>query len=212
MRDFPFFTTGNGVASLILKEVPYSGTAYIRILSTSSPAALLDECVAFCKTVGATLICAADHAILSGYPVYTSIMEMSCCRESLPDTDAALFPVQKSTIATWRDLYNRKMRNVDGASYLTLLDCDKLLKEGNGYFVHRGPLLLGIGVASGNRIDAVISNISGSGKDVVLALNHALSGDRVVLEVASTNTRAIRLYDSLGFIAVREVTKWHKIL
>ena len=31
MRDFPIFTSEFGVSSLILKEIPYRGEAYIRI-------------------------------------------------------------------------------------------------------------------------------------------------------------------------------------
>ena len=31
MKDFPVFTTENGVASLILKEIPYRGEAYIHL-------------------------------------------------------------------------------------------------------------------------------------------------------------------------------------
>ena len=31
MKDIPVFTTDFGVASLILKEIPYRGEAYIRI-------------------------------------------------------------------------------------------------------------------------------------------------------------------------------------
>lgn len=211
MRDFPFFTTENGVASIYLNQVPYRGTAYIRIRSASDPEALLEECVGFCRAVEAKSVYAADHEILSGYPVHTSVIQMCCRKDSLPDTDAALFPVQKETLSQWRELYNMKMRDVDGASYMTILDGERLLKAGNGYFVHRGDVLLGIGIAAGERIDAVTACVPGAGRDVVLALAHAISGETVCLEVASTNTRAVRLYGCLGFIAAKEVICWYKI-
>jgi L-threonylcarbamoyladenylate synthase len=35
--------------------------------------------------------------------------------------------------------------------------------------------------------------------------------DRAVLEVASTNTRAIRLYERMGFVTVGERSKWYHI-
>ena len=35
MRDFPIFTTEFGVSSLILKEIPYRGEAYMRIRDVS---------------------------------------------------------------------------------------------------------------------------------------------------------------------------------
>ena len=37
MRDFPVFTTEYGVASLILKEVPYRQEAYIILQATEAP-------------------------------------------------------------------------------------------------------------------------------------------------------------------------------
>ena len=211
MRDLPLFTTDNGVADLFLKEIPYSGAAYIRIHCASDPQALLDECLSFCRAVDANAVYAADHPVLSQYPVYTTILEMRCPVESLQDTDAALFPVQRETISIWRQMYNGKMAGVDGSSYMTIMDSEKLLKRGNGYFIHRGDSLLGIGIASGDRIEAVVSNVPGCGKDVVLALTHALSGDCVTLEVADTNIKAIKLYQRLGFLPVRELTVWHKI-
>ena len=36
-------------------------------------------------------------------------------------------------------------------------------------------------------------------------------GGSVSLQVASTNTRAIRLYERLGFVTVGETEKWHQI-
>ena len=53
MKDFPVFTTENGVASLILKEVPYRGEAYIHLRDSQDPKALLEECVSFCAACGA---------------------------------------------------------------------------------------------------------------------------------------------------------------
>ena len=37
-------------------------------------------------------------------------------------------------------------------------------------------------------------------------------GETITLEVASTNLRAIRLYEKLGFVAVEEVSRWYQIV
>ena len=37
MRDMPFFETEYGVASLVLKEIPYQEVAYITILDAWEP-------------------------------------------------------------------------------------------------------------------------------------------------------------------------------
>lgn len=212
MRDIPVFTTEAGVASLILKEIPYTAEAYIKLQDSQDPRRFLKECCDFCTAVGAQRIYASGHAILESYPLHTQLWRMCRMREGLPETDAALFPVQKQTLELWRELYNDKMHGVPNASYMTRLDAQKMLTKGNGYFVHRDDTLLGIGVASGDRIDAVIAAIPGAGKDVLLALCHALTGEQVTLEVASVNRRAIRLYEQLDFLKTYEVSRWYRLL
>ncbi len=212
MKDFPLFTTENGVASLTLKEIPYTKTAYIKIQDTLEPDKLLDECVEFCKMAGAGMILGSNHPILEKYPLYTVILQMKCLREGLPDTDAALFPVTEQTIDRWREIYNDRMSGVSNSSYMSVSEGKALLQRRNGYFVHRGEKLLGIGIASGENIDVVIAVLPGAGKDVLLALNHALSGEQAVLEVASTNKKAVRLYEQMGFIKTCEVSRWYRLL
>lgn len=212
MRDFPFFTTEYGVASLTLKEIPYTKAAYIIIQDSLEPEKLLVECVDFCKIAGAEKIFASNHPILEKYPFHTQIIRMTCTRVALKETDAALFPVTERTLDRWCEIYNERMASIPNFSYMSVLARKKLLQDGNGYFIHRNSQLLGIGVASGERIDAVISVQAGAGEDVVLALNSALSGDRVCLDVASTNDRAIRLYERLGFIKSLEISKWYQVI
>ena len=48
MRNIPVFTTENGVGSLVLQEIPYTGNAYVRIHDSVMPEAFLRECVDFC--------------------------------------------------------------------------------------------------------------------------------------------------------------------
>lgn len=211
MRDFPVFTTQNGVASLVLREVPYSGTAYITLRDSRFPRELLEECVDFCKAVGAEKIYAAGHELLLQYPFSTAVWRMNRSLDGIPDTDAALFPVTDRTLEQWRGIYNEKMADVPNAATMTREDGNELLKKGNGYFVHRNGELLGIGIASGEQVDAVIATKPGAGEDVLLALCHALAGEQVILEVASENLRAIRLYDRLGFLKTAEISRWYDV-
>ena len=132
--------------------------------------------------------------------------------EGIGDTDASLFPVQEQTLIQWRKLYNERMRDVPNAAWMTEKDGQEMLKKGDGYFVHRDGQLLGIGRAFGDRIDAVIAAQPGMGADVVLALCHALTADTAVLEVASGNPRAIRLYQRLGFTRTGELSRWFRVV
>lgn len=211
MRDFPVFSTKNGVGSLVLKEIPYSGIAYITIRDASFPEDFLQECCEFCTAVGAQRILASGHKILESYPLHTCVIRMSASMDILPETDACLFPVTEQTLSQWQEIYNHKMKCVDNASYMSDLAAKEMLKRGDGYFIHKDGCLLGIGIAADDRIDCIASVLPGKGKEILCALASALFCDRVQLEVASTNYKAISLYESIGFIKTEEVSRWYKI-
>lgn len=212
MRDIPVFTTQYGVASLTLKEIPYSAEAYFRIQHTTDPERLIEECVSFCRSAGAEHIYATGHTFLENYPVYTAVLTMYCPRGSIPDTDAVLLPVEQQNLEQWRALYNQKMTGVATAAYMSLQDAKQMLSKGEGYFIKRDSELLGIGIAAKDTIRAVASFKPGFGADVVSTLCRVLVCDAVTLEVASTNTRAISLYQRLGFQFGSEVSRWYKII
>ena len=211
MRDFPVFTTENGVGSLVLKEIPYSGIAYVTIHDSSFPTGFIAECVGFCCAVGAERIYATGHPVLEEYPHHTTVLQMSAAWDAIADADACLFPVTDKTVNRWREIYNEKMKCVDNAAYMTQRQGDEMLKRGDGYFVHKDGELLGIGMAADDRICCIASVKPGSGREVVAALKHAMMCERIVLDVASTNLRAIKLYEAMGFIQTADVAKWYKI-
>ena len=211
MKNIPMFTTENGVASLILQEIPYRREAYVHIRCTAAPELLFRECFDFCKMAGAEKIYFTGHPLLeTHYPFHTSVLRL---RRALPENreSGCLFPVQRETLEKFREIYNRRMATVDNAATLTLSGAEEMLKRGNGYFVHDGKTLLGIGMASGGRIDCVIAEVRGAGQRVMETLFHALSQDSVELEVASTNVPAMALYERMGFVCVEEKSRWYGI-
>lgn len=212
MKDLPIFSTEHGVASLALKQIPFNGSAYITLQDSLQPQELLRECCDFCIAVGAESIYATGHSCLEEFQLHTAILLMRCLREKLTDTDAVLVPVRPATLAQFRRIYNDAMKTVANASYMAAKDAEQIRVKGSGYFVYREKMLVGIGVAYGKRIDAVIAMIPGCGQDTLLTLNRALSGPYAEVEVASSNTRAMRLYDKLGFQTVRELSRWYKII
>ena len=212
MQDMPMFTSEYGVASLFLREIPYTKRAHIKIQSSLEPEKLLEECVSFCRMCGAEWIDAAGHAYLENYPLITAILAMQCDIAGIPQTDACLFPVTEATVGKWLAIYNERMANVPNAAYMDGKDGRELLKTGDGYFIHRDGKLLGIGKASGDFIDTVITVEPGMGETVVRALAGALNCDTVRLWVASANERAIRLYERMGFVKTKELSRWHRVL
>ncbi len=208
MRDIPIFTTEKGVASLVFRQIPYTKKAYIRIQDTAMGEDFLKECISFCSTAGAESVYATGHPVCENYPEHTAVVEMRADLSSIAETDATLFPVTNQTAERWREIYNKKVFSVPAGSWMTVQQAKNM---SDGYFIHRNGELLGIGKASDDRIHWVASCTAGAGKDVVCALCHALTGDTVTIEVASANTKAIRLYEKLGFIRTKELLKWYQV-
>lgn len=210
MKDMPVFSTEYGVASLTLREIPYTETAYIRVQSTSDADKLLEECVGFCRACGAERIYATGEGT-EGYPLHTAIWHMRAEKAGIPESDAALFPVQGRTLEEWRRIYNEKVKKVPNGAWMTIDDGKQMLEKGDGYFVHQDGVLLGIGRVSEDRIDWLASVFPGAGKAVLGALVHAITGDTVCLTVASANEKALNLYTQNGFITTGEISRWYEI-
>lgn len=211
MKDFPIFDTEYGIASLVLKEIPYKGIAYIILREVWDAEKLLEECVCFCRMCGADTICAAGHENLEQYPLYTSVLEMrgeaTVNRAELKN----LFPVTEATVGKWREIYNEKMRPIDNAATLTAFDEKRIVESGGAYFVHEEGCLLGIGWLDDTELLAVAAAKPGTGMTVMNTLMSLVEGAQMRLEVASSNERAIRLYEKLGFIKTKEVSRWYRV-
>lgn len=213
MKDFPFFTTEYGVASLVLKEIPYKGEAYItlRDAQPGQEAELLAECVSFCRMAGAEKILAAGHSVLEQYPLHTAIYEMrgeAWVEEGLLEN---LFPVTDATVTRWRQIYNERMRSVDCAATQTAFDEKRIVSSGGAYFVHHEGELLGIGWLEDTKLLAIAAVKPGAGERVAHTLMSMVEGADMTIEVLSTNERAIRLYERLGFLKTGEVLRWYAV-
>lgn len=211
MRDFPVFDTEFGIASLILKEVPYRQEAYIIIQSTQQPAELIRECVSFCRAVGAEKIYARGHEYVEQFPLHTIIYEMRGLARVEEDMVESLWPVTEETVGKWRAMMNERMAGVDNAGTLEKAGEKEILESGGAYFVHRdGELLGGFWLHEGE-IKLIASMVSGAGRRVMHTLFSLVSEESLTLQVVSTNARAIRFYEKLGFFKIREMRSWYRI-
>lgn len=213
MKDFPCFATENGVASLILKEIPYRQEAYIRMQDVQPGAleAFLEECVSFCRMAGAEKIYAKGHEALESRPLHAAVYEMRGRAWVNPEKLENLFPVTEETVARWRGICNERMRGTDCAATQTAGDEKEILESGGAYFVHSAGALLGIGWVKDGELLAVCSAKPGTGERVMHTLMSLAEGETMTLEVASTNERAIRLYEKLGFVRTDEKARWYRV-
>lgn len=209
MKDIPVFTTENGAASLILGEIPYRGQAYIRIQDSLEPESLLKECVSFCRMCGAERIYASGHPWLKALPLHCAVVEMRGQAAPDPEKTRCLWPVTRETASEFRKLYNARMAGVDNAGTLEAKD-EVWLSSGPAYFVHDGGKLLGIGILEDTCIRAVASAVPGAGEETLHTLFTLCPGELLRLEVASTNTRAIALYERAGFLKTGELSRWYR--
>lgn len=212
LRDIPVFTTEYGVASLILKELPYRQTAYVR-LQDVQPGQLdqmLSECVGFCRAAGAEKIYASGHEELERYPLHTAIWQMRGVPRWSGTQMPELWPVLPENAARWRQIYNERMHDVDNAAYLSAADEKRLAESSGACFVHRGEKLLGIGWVEEDELLAIAAVEPGAGEQVARALLSRTQGS-IQLQVASTNYRAVRLYERLGLVKTAEISRWYQI-
>lgn len=214
MKDFPVFTTETGVSSLILKEVPYRQEAYIHIQAVQPDglAAHLAECVSFCRMAGAERIFATGSTLLEGYPVSMRLLQMRGTAWVDREKLCCIFPVTEQTVSRWRQMYNEAMRTVDNAETLETRDEEKILSSGGAYFVHEEGDLLGIGWMDDTRLLAVASVVRGTGERIMHTLMSLVEGADMTIEVASTNEKALRLYQKLGFLQTGEISRWYTVL
>ena len=126
--------------------------------------------------------------------------------------EARLWPVLEENVKQWREIYNEKMKSVDNSATLTAFDEKELVSSAGTYFVHNGGQLLGIGWVEDGKLLCVASVKKGCGRNVLTTLLSTLGTERVELEVASTNDKALRLYESMGFVKTGILSEWYKIL
>ena len=212
VKDFPMFTTEFGVASLILKEIPYRGEAYIIIQNTQQPEQLLQECISFCRMCGAEKIYARGHEITQGYPLHCAVYEMRAEVRIDDSKVEMLFPVTEETVGQWRQLMNERLRSVDNAATLEKKDEKEILSSSGAYFVHCNGQMLGAGWLEENELKLIASAQSGAGERVLHTLLSVAAQQEVKLDVVSTNERAIHLYEKYGFIKTAERRRWYRVL
>ena len=211
MKDFPMFTTEWGVASLILREVPYRQEAYIHIQASETPEELLKECVSFCRMVGAEQVFARGHEYVEQYPLHTIIYEMrgeARADEALVEN---LWPVTQENVGRWRSLMTERMAGVDNAGTLDSSTEKDIVASGGAYFVHHDGELLGGGWIVDGELLMVASFKPGAGTRVMHTLMSLMPGQQMRLDVVSTNEKAQRLYEKLGFIRTAEKRRWHRV-
>ena len=202
MKDFPLFPCNNGIASLILCEIPTRREAYVLVRSVfGSLEGLLQECAAFCRGAGAEKVYAGGEQEFSHYPVYAHLVERSLDRKLLPGTRAV---AKRTEDPRWAEQYNERFRRVHGAKTYRTTPPDAL-------YVYDGETLIGLGQLIDGALAAVAAIEKGRGADCVAALAEYIPSEKIRLLCAEENLPATRLYDRLGFSRDRVKRIWYEL-
>ncbi len=200
MKDFPLFPCRDGMASLVLSEIPYRKEAYIFIRSVhGSLSRLLQDCGDFCKAAGARHIYVTGEAALGHLPVYARLVERRLHKSRLPSSSAR---AELTDSPAWAELYNQRFFQVPSAKTY-----EKTPKD--AYFVYEGERRIGLGQIINDELAAVASLVPGCGEKALCALAEKIVGEEVRLLSAEENLPATRLYDRLGFSRDKILRIWY---
>ena len=217
MQNIPVFTARHGMASLVLREIPYSKTAYIlvRAVWNGQAEGLLQECAAFCRGAGAETVY-ASHGLepLPAEHAY-DILRLSLQKERLPkaETEVELEAVSPRNGNAYLDIYNRCFRDMPGAAYYDNRDLKRMLQQNNGFLARKDGQYAGVVELDPDGLAgiAVLPEYRGLGYSLALTALAQVNSEMLYLKVAGTNIRALALYRRIGFENDTRVSSWWRV-
>lgn len=217
MKNIPMFTSAYGLATLILKEISWNGRAYVLVRSVwnNQAAELLEECRGFCRAVGAEELYASwDTNELPAEHAYDMI-DMTCPKALLPAPrqPVTLEPVTPETAEDYLRIYNQCFRQVPGAASYDRKSLEPLYGEDLVWLARVDGQYAAVAEISREGLEgiAVLPEYRGLGHDLAATVLQMIPNPVVRLKVASTNLRARRLYERLGFTEAGISRKWYRL-
>lgn len=217
MKNIPMFTSSYGLATLILKEIAWNGRAYVLVRSVWNDqiAALLDECRSFCRAVGAEEIYASWDAEELPAEHAWDMIDMACPKSALPAPrqTVELEQAAPETAEDYLRIYNQCFRDVPAAASYDRKSLEPLYGEELIWLAKVRGQYAAVAEISKEGLEgiAVLPEFRGLGYDLAAAVLRMVPSTEVRLKVASTNVRARRLYDRLGFAEVGISRRWYRL-
>ena len=215
MKNIPMFTGQHGMATLVFRELSFSGCAYVlvRAVWNGEVAAFLEECRGFCRAVGAEKIYACwEDGQLPGEPAY-EVLGLIREKEGLP---LPLREVELEVLCpengqAYLDIYNTCFRSVPGAASYDKQDLQRLYGQECAFLAKVDGRYAAVAEISKEGLEsvAVLPEFRGLGCDLSLTVLPMVPNRTLRLKVASTNERALRLYRRLGFAPECVRNRWY---
>lgn len=215
MKDIPIFTGTHGIATLILSQIPWSGRGYVMVRSVWDDAkAFLDECLGFCRACGAKEVYASWETQQLPVPHGYDVLQMTMKKSDLPDgPDIATEDLTQENSDAFLEIYNTCFLPIHNAASYGTKDIGQLLGEETAYLVKKDGSYAAIAEISRQGLEAiaVLPQSKGLGFDLARTVLRKVPSVDLTLKVASTNHRAIRLYERLGFQTTKILSQWWKL-
>lgn len=223
MNNIPVYFSTGGTATLILREVSFTGTAYV-VVRTVFPGALpdlIEDCGNFCRECGAKacFISMAEGNEIDQLPHSYDIYSMKGSKSLFPSTPAPfhLEPITEHNDKIYLDLYNRCFKGVTHALTYDYGQLQRIHRTGQKAFIayNKTGCPCGMGELHDNELAAVglLPEYRGEGLSLPLTLqllSHC-PGDTITLTVVSDNDAAIALYENLSFRITAIESRWYQI-
>ena len=217
MKNIPMFTGQHGMATLVFRELSYSGCAYVlvRAVWNGETAAFLEECRSFCRAVGAEKIYASWEE--NALPANHAYDVLGLCREksglSLPRREVELEELRPANGADYLQIYNTCFRPVSGAASYDKQDLQRLYGQDCAFLAKIDGEYAAVAEISKEGLEsiAVMPQYSGLGYDLSLTVLPMVPSLTLRLKVASTNRRALELYQRLGFEQENIRSRWYEL-
>ena len=223
MNNIPVYFSKGGTATLVLREIPYTGIAYV-VVRTVFPGALSEliaDCGNFCRECGAKgcYLSMADGEAVELLPHSYDIYSMKGSKSLFPSAPAPFHLEQVTTQndKTYLDLYNRCFHGVTHAMTYDYGQLQRIHRTGQKAFIvyDSHGQSCGMGELHESELAAVglLPEFRGKGLSLPLTLqllSHC-PGDTVTLTVVSDNDAAIALYESLSFRITAIESRWYQV-
>lgn len=215
MKNIPVYTSPHGTATLILREIPMTGRAYVVLRTVISDVqALGADCARFCCMCGAQNVYMSAEEALYFLPHAYDILQLHVEQEALPPGGTAdLLPIAPENDSIYQRIYNRCFQSVSHALLYDRRQIQRIYDQNQQAFLalNQQGKPYGIGELHGNILAAVavLPKYRGMGTDLTLTLLKRCPGPDVELTVASDNKPALALYEKLGFRVCGVESHWY---
>lgn len=216
MKDIPMFNGTHGMASLVFREIAVTGRAYavIRSVWNGKTTAFLQECLDFCRAVGAETVYAAYGTEELPAEHGWDMLRMEVEKDRLPQGN----PVELEALcpengAAFLEIYNRCFRELPGSSVYGQKDLQRLYDTDCAFLAKTDGNYAAVAEISEIGLESigVLPEFRGLGYDLALTVLPMVPRKVISLKVASTNEKALALYDRLGFQTVEITERWWRL-